>query len=139
MQIVSSHGHLGGSQHQKAVRRIFKLLLAQAQFTTVAMEARLPFGRNGFSYVADVYATGIMCERVAVIPNAVEFYRTKPMNVVIEIDGKVGHNGKKDKVRDAACKERGVAVVRFNTLDIVGKKAISDAEILQEIQWALNK
>jgi hypothetical protein len=71
-------------------------------------------------------------------------YGELTIKIAIEIDGKVGHGTKrtiaKDKYRNQDNLSRNdVYTVRFSTDDLVGKKALSEDEIISEIQHSLNE
>jgi hypothetical protein len=75
---------------------------------------------------------------------SLDAYGELTIKIGIEIDGKVGHNSKlsnaKDKYRDKDNKDRNdVYTVRFKTKDFVGRKSLTVAEVINEIQYSLNK
>lgn len=66
------------------------------------------------------------------------------IKIGIEIDGKVNHDTKrtiaKDKYRNGDnLKRNKVYTVRFKTADFIGKKALTQDEIISEIQYSLAK
>ena len=66
------------------------------------------------------------------------------VRLVVEVDGKVGHSSTyalwKGKFRDACSFiNHKVFTVRIPTADIVGRKALSDEIIREEIEWQVEQ
>jgi hypothetical protein len=75
---------------------------------------------------------------------SIDAYGELTIKIGIEIDGKVGHNSKlsnaKDKWRNHDNLNRNeMYTVRFKTKELIGKNALSEDEIIAEIQYRLNK
>ena len=75
---------------------------------------------------------------------SLDAYGEITIKIGIEIDGKKGHGTKitnaKDKFRDKDnLKRNNVYTVRFSDKDFIGKKSLSVAEIINEIQYSLSK
>lgn len=118
--------------HKRAKQRIFQLLLARPEFTSVALEKQMHFGVRGFNYVADIFAA----RRVeGIVTNCLSF---DYVQFCIEIDGK-HHPPRKNKERDRAFAEHGIKTIRFDTSSIIGKKAVPDETILAEILYRLKQ
>lgn len=75
---------------------------------------------------------------------SLDAYGELTIKIGIEIDGKVGHGTKstiaKDKYRNGDnLKRNKVYTVRFKTADFIGKKSLTQDEIIREIQYSLAK
>lgn len=75
---------------------------------------------------------------------SLDAYGELTIKIGIEIDGKVNHGTKKtiakDKYRNGDNLARNkVYTVRFKTRDFIGKKALTQDEIISEIQYSLAK
>ena len=106
-------------QHKRGKARVYSLIKTKVGFSELSIEKVMTFGVKGFGYICDVY------------------YENPSVKIDIEVDGKVGHYGtiatRKNATRDAAFKEHGFRVVRFNTSDLIGKKKVPDDVIMAEI------
>lgn len=63
--------------------------------------------------------------------------------ICCEVDGRQGHSGRwniaQDRARDRAMCKIGIRTVRIQTIDLIGKKKLSDEDILNDINWQLQR
>lgn len=128
-------------QHKQAKARIGAMF---AQTHKVEYEKELPCitEQGERNYIADIFLTRMVPHQHAGRgPIHFEVQQT-----IIEIDGskiKQGHYTKKDlakmKLRDATFRAQGIKTARLHTPWVVGRKALSDADLKKEIEWQLAK
>lgn len=129
--------------HRKAKERIGTMF---AQSHKVEYEKELPCAteQGERNYIADIYLEPLLVH-LANHSGFEHFYRFcqefRPF--IIEIDGKEGHSSHKDhakmKLRDATFRAQGIKTVRLATAWVVGRRALSDADLMAEINWQLSK
>lgn len=121
-------------RHRRGKTRIFLALLSDPRFSYVGMEVKLPAERQGYPYTADVYA-----ETLRQVSPGVKVMR----RIVLEADGKKGHSGilahRKDGLRTQMIRLKNMIVIRFNLGDLVGKKANTVSQIIEEVDFWLAK
>jgi hypothetical protein len=123
-------------QHKKGKERI-RTILTDAGWT-VSLEKEMPQATTAGerNYIADVYAFKV----VKFIEN--NTFTIGVQQIIIEVDGKKGHRGtiaaRKQALRDETFASKGIKTIRFPTGWLIGKKALDDGALLEEINWRLN-
>lgn len=121
--------------HIRAKERIKAVLEEDGWQVTLEKELPSITTAGQRNYIADVYAeyafTTTRLIMAGVSPQVIH-------RLIVEVDGKRGHRGKiaaaKQTLRDTTFRQNGVLTVRFNTKDIIGRKAISDSDIIREVR-----
>lgn len=129
--------------HEKAKLRIGAMF---AQSHKVEYEKALPCAteQGERNYIADIYVEVLMLVRDTIYLHRHGVHKQYEIQrIIIEIDGKEGHSSHKDhakmKLRDETFRAQGIKTVRLLTPWVVGRKALSDDDLMKEIEWQIQK
>lgn len=123
-------------QHIKGKNRLASIMRVQPNIRNVQVEYKtgvfVPTTLGPREYIADVY-----CEQVISPPPYDKKYPSLLLKRILEVDGPKGHDGiiahRKNLYRDALLKQHGFTTTRYQTRWLVGRKKITDEQILLEL------
>lgn len=128
------------NQHKKAKSRVGNLFVKTHKVEYEKEMGKQTTEQGERNYIADIYL--VSTPKILAQVGSTILYHPE-QKIIIEIDGERGHSSKRDlekmKLRDATFRAQGIKTVRLATAWCVGRHAVSDADLMAEINWQLSK